>query len=126
MTNIHHTDDRIIHFQDDVLVVPIPSRHEYSDRIKKVLWSGVDELSELVERNRVEFASEGWDVNFVLEEDDMYIDSDNGELVHPIWLQEEEEGIDVPMVMDEDTNFDDFPKLTRSTSFSSNLHRLNS
>jgi hypothetical protein len=106
-------------------VVPIPSRHEYSDRIKRVLWSGGEELSELVERNRAEFASEGWDVNFVIEEDDMYIDAGSGELVHPIWFQEEEEEESGdPMAMDENTSNEAFPKLTRSTSFSTNLHRL--
>jgi hypothetical protein len=120
----HPPHDRSIHFQDEVLVVPIASRHEYSDRIKKALWSGADELSELVERNRAEFASEGWDVNFVVEEDDMYIDAYNGELVHPIWLEQEEENDDA-MVMDEDMKSEEqLPTLTRSTSFATNLHRL--
>ena len=116
--------DRSIHYQEEVLVVPIASRHDYSDRIRKALWSGADELSELVERNRAEFSSEGWDVNYVVEEDDMYIDAYNGELVHPVWLEQEEE-IDEPMVLDEDMKSEEpLPTLTRSTSFATNLHRL--
>jgi len=107
-------------------VVPIASRHEYSDRFRKASWSGAEELSERVERNRAEFASEGWDVNFVVEEDDMYIDAYNGELVHPVWLEHEEDiVIDEPMVMDEDMKSEEpLPTLTRSTSFATNLHRL--
>lgn len=47
-----------IAFQDEVEVVPIPTRHEYSDRIKSRIWSNRHELSENAERNAVEFAAE--------------------------------------------------------------------
>jgi hypothetical protein len=87
-----------IAFQEDVQVMPIPTRYEYSDRIA------------------IEFASEGWNWRTVTEDDGkcflslfktstisfsycvscylvvtfslgMYICSQSGELVHPIHLQ---------------------------------------
>lgn len=105
-------------------MVPIPSHNYYSDRIKRFIWSGAEELSKQVERNRAEFAAEGWDVNFVVEEDDMYIDANTGQLIHPVWLDEEEgeEECDDHMMMDEDQN--ELPKLTRSGSFCTNLTEL--
>jgi len=116
-TNIN---DRSIQFENEVLVVPIPSHHEYSDRIKKFLWSGTEEISENAERNRAEYASEGWDWHSVLEDDEMYVDAESGELVHPIWLEEEDED-DAMMI---DGLQESFPKLSRSQSFSTNLQQL--
>ena len=100
------------------MVVPIPSRHEYSSRIKKFLWSGAEELSETIERNRVEFASEGWDWHSVLEDEEMFVDARSGELVHPIWIEEEDD----TLMMDDLA--DSLPPLSRSPSFVSNLQEL--
>mmetsp|Transcript_481 Transcript_481/g.1128 ORF Transcript_481/g.1128 Transcript_481/m.1128 type:complete len:299 (+) Transcript_481:335-1231(+) len=75
-----------IAFQDVVDVMPIPTRHEYSDRIKSRIWSNRHELQENAERNAVEFASEGWKWENVIEDEGMYICSASGELVHPAWV----------------------------------------
>lgn len=75
-----------IAFEDHVEVMPIPTRHEYSDRIKSRIWSNRYELQENAERNAVEFASEGWNWRNVTEDEGMYICSVSGELVHPAWV----------------------------------------
>ena len=75
-----------IAFQDEVEVMPIPTRHEYSERIRSRIWSNRHELQENAERNAVEFASEGWKADNVIEDEGMYICSASGELVHPAWV----------------------------------------
>jgi len=77
-----------IAFLDQVEVMPIPTRHEYSNRIKSRIWSNRYELQENAERNAVEFAAEGWNWANVIEDEGMYICSVSGELVHPAWVGE--------------------------------------
>jgi len=86
----HYSDKKKsqrIMFQDEVDVMPIPTRYEYSDRIKSRIWSNRHELQENAERNALEFAAEGWNWRTVTEDEGMYICSVSGELVHPIHLQ---------------------------------------
>lgn len=58
-----------IMFEEQVQVMPIPTRYEYSDRIKSRIWSNRHELQENAERNAVEFAAEGWNWRTVTEDD---------------------------------------------------------
>lgn len=78
---------RIVHFDDSVLVVPIPSRHMYSNRIKEAFWTDGDELRNIADKNSYEYATEGWDWKNVLEDDDMYTDMATGEKIHPCWVE---------------------------------------
>lgn len=90
---------RRIQFNSNVMVVPIPSRHAYSKRIKQAFWMGGAEIQANAERNRYEFASEGWDFHQVLEDEDFYVDTSTGQLVHPCWVEDEED--------DDDADYDD-------------------
>mmetsp|Transcript_105551 Transcript_105551/g.305322 ORF Transcript_105551/g.305322 Transcript_105551/m.305322 type:complete len:227 (-) Transcript_105551:51-731(-) len=118
-----NSNDRTIQFDSEVLVVPIPSRHEYSNRIKKFLWSDAEELSHQVERNRLEFEAEGWSLEGVVEDDEMYIDSNSGELVHPIWLEGDLYDEEDEMMLDASED-EPLPRLTRAPSFAANLQEL--
>ncbi len=76
-----------IHFNDKVSVVLVPSRHEFSERIRSRIWMNRYELAELQERNVLEFTAEGWNWESVVEDDQMFLDSVSGEMVHPIHVQ---------------------------------------
>lgn len=78
---------RTVRFDNYVVVIPIPSRHAYSNRIKHALWRSRDEIRDIVRKNRYEFTVEGWDWNLVLEDEDMYVDITTGEKVHPCWVE---------------------------------------
>jgi hypothetical protein len=76
-----------VSFSNKVLVVPIPLRHDYSRRMRQRLWTPAEEIHENAQRNAVEFSSEGWNCQEVVEEDDMYICSGTQELIHPVHVQ---------------------------------------
>ncbi|CAB9500612.1 expressed unknown protein [Seminavis robusta] len=75
---------RGLSFNDQVTVVPIPKRDEYSKRIRDRLWVNARDLQAQVARNTVEFASEGWDWKAAYEDDAMYVCAVTGEKVHPV------------------------------------------
>lgn len=77
---------RAVRFNENAAVVIIPSRYQYSDRIRKFLWSNKYEIMENAERNIIEYEAEGWDWNAVVLEEEMFVDSITGSLVHPCHL----------------------------------------
>lgn len=77
------TDSRI-QFNSVVKSMPIPSHQDYSDRVKRLLWSNGSEIRENAQRNAREFAFEGWSAQCVLEEDQMYLDVGSMEFIHPV------------------------------------------
>jgi len=78
---------RKLMFADDVKVVPIPMRSEYSNRIKERMYNGRVELSENAQRNVVEFEAEGWDASTVLDDESQFYKCPlTGELIHPVHL----------------------------------------
>jgi hypothetical protein len=76
--------ERRLTFYEEVVVVPIPRRDEYSARVKDRLWMGAEEINSNAQRNALEFAAEGWDWRSVTEDDGMYICTVSGERIHPV------------------------------------------
>eukprot|EP00548_Thalassiothrix_antarctica_P006646 CAMPEP_0194133254 /NCGR_PEP_ID=MMETSP0152-20130528/3505_1 /TAXON_ID=1049557 /ORGANISM="Thalassiothrix antarctica, Strain L6-D1" /LENGTH=195 /DNA_ID=CAMNT_0038828537 /DNA_START=51 /DNA_END=638 /DNA_ORIENTATION=+ len=86
-SSIGSTGPRIT-FNDEVKVVPIPMRDEYSKRVQDRLWTKPNELNIHVQRNIIEFKAEGWNWRTVLEDENMYRDVSSGELIHPVHVVE--------------------------------------
>lgn len=78
---------RKLTFNKQVLVCPIPKHEAYSKRIKDSLWIPPEDAARNVERNAIEYASEGWKVGGVLDDEDMYLDPVTGEKIHPIHVE---------------------------------------
>lgn len=77
----HYPPSRVS-FNESVKVLPIPLRHEYSTRIRSLMYSNAQELYRNASRNTKEFMSEGWSVDGVVEENRMI--TWGGDLVHPV------------------------------------------
>ena len=80
----------ILTFHEEVTIVPIPKREEYSNRIRDRLWVNAQELQSQAARNTMEFAAEGWDWRNVAEDEQMYVCAVTGEKVHPVHCEFEE------------------------------------
>lgn len=78
-----HPSTTKVKFCQIVSGLEIPSRYQYSDRIKRTIWADRTEINEMVERNIQEFEAEGFDWKNVVLDDDMYVNEVNGELIHP-------------------------------------------
>jgi hypothetical protein len=51
------------------------------------MWSDTKETRSNAKRNQIEYQSEGMSWENVLEDDDMYMDINTGEAVHPVWVE---------------------------------------
>jgi len=76
-----------VRFNPDVAVLQIPTRQEYSQRIKQHLWYTASQLQVMQQRNTIEFAADGFNVDQVCEEDEHYRSKTTGELIHPIHFE---------------------------------------
>ena len=78
-------------FNEKVQVITIPSRNDYSERVKQVLWASHKEMIENTQRNTYEFVvAEGRDWRHAVEEKEMYLcEFSDGckDFVHPIHFQ---------------------------------------
>jgi len=83
MYPIEERTKRRVSFDSSVLVIPIPKRDEYSQRIKNQIWNSAVDIYENATRNALEFSAENWDWRQVREEEDFFICIDTGEMVHP-------------------------------------------
>mmetsp|Transcript_779 Transcript_779/g.1636 ORF Transcript_779/g.1636 Transcript_779/m.1636 type:complete len:178 (+) Transcript_779:186-719(+) len=81
---------RLVRFNNIVTEKQIASHKKYSDRMKRTLWSDSVEIKENAFRNQLEFQAEGMNWESVLENDDMYVDTNTGELIHPFWVESED------------------------------------
>jgi len=103
-----------VRFNTVVSGLSIPSRNQYSRRIKQTLWRDRYELSEMVERNTTEFHAENYDWNQVVLDDEMYVDATSGERVHPCHVEDYNDSDDT----EDDHLYDDsgFSPLARAES----------
>ena len=70
-----------IRFDSMVTVISIPSHTQYSDRMKRLLWTPEQEGRMNRQRNMREFASEDFDWKQCVEEDQMYHDTRSNEFI---------------------------------------------
>jgi len=105
-----------VRFNTVVSGVKIPSRNQYSSRIKQTLWRDRYELSEMVERNTTEFHSENYDWNQVVLDEEMYVDATSGERVHPCHVEDQSHEDDDDYDADLFVDGPGFAPLSRSDS----------
>jgi len=79
----------VVRFDNEVTIQPIASHKQYSKRIRNELWNDSKNIQENAYRNRIEYEAEGMEWEFVLEEEDMYVDPQTGERIHPFWVDNE-------------------------------------
>lgn len=80
-------DERRVHFNDHVQVALIPTRQEYSSRIRRFLWDTPVHMQQQIVRNTLEFTADGWDWQTSLEETEHYFNPHSNEYIHPVHLE---------------------------------------
>jgi hypothetical protein len=74
-----------VSFDAAVTVHPVPTRFDFSDRIRGFMWTPASEMQENAARNYLEFMAEGWDWHSVVDDKDMIVI--DGERIHPVHLR---------------------------------------
>ena len=77
------TARRRLSFDEEVSIVNIPRREQYSHRMQQHLWHSREDLQASIMRNTVEYAADGWAWQQVREEED-HIATRDGKYVHPV------------------------------------------
>lgn len=77
---------RVVKFSSKIAVKNIRSHRDISLRTKYLLWNSKSELINNAIRNKIEFRAEGKNWRMAMEEDEMWRNKENGELVHPIHI----------------------------------------
>ena len=67
----------------------IPSVRDYSPPHRGLVWQTPGELLANMRRNKAEFDAEGRDWRQAVEDEDMYVVEETGEMIHPCWVEEE-------------------------------------
>lgn len=76
-------------FSKDVIVFEIPSVRDYSPPHRGLVWQTPGELLANMRRNKAEFDAEGRDWRQAVEDEDMYVVEETGEMIHPCWVEED-------------------------------------
>mmetsp|Transcript_9334 Transcript_9334/g.13604 ORF Transcript_9334/g.13604 Transcript_9334/m.13604 type:complete len:261 (+) Transcript_9334:417-1199(+) len=88
MTREHRIRKSMVTFQCTQSVIPIPELSEYSEGERMRVWGDPDEVYSNKERNKIEFAAEGWNWRNVIEEDEMIMNPKTGDKIHPVHLRD--------------------------------------
>ena len=75
---------RCLTFDEEVSIVSIPRREQYSNRMQQHLWHPTELLQVNIMRNTIEYAADGWSWQQVREEEDHIYCAGNGEYIHPV------------------------------------------
>jgi hypothetical protein len=87
LENVPRKKKKGVSIHKSVSVVSIPSRLEYSNRARERIWTTAGEIQKNAARNTIEFCSESWRWQNVIEDEHMFMHRMTKELVHPIHVQ---------------------------------------
>jgi hypothetical protein len=78
---------RCLTFNEQVSVVTIPRRDQYSNRIQQHLWHAPEQLQTAVQRATIEFAADGWRWQDVRTDQQHIVCPISGQLIHPVHFE---------------------------------------
>ena len=72
-----------VRFQETVDLVAIPSHRDMDASTGQKIWTSTDDVQANLQRNSIEYHADGRDWQRATEEDDMILDPETGEYIHP-------------------------------------------